>query len=170
MSYFLCHAAGIKKGAMKPGICLFFISVPELHLYFSLLWFNLNKCLVSIDFITDKSSWRFLSIRNQESKVKASSKWIIFSSIPGEEIAGKVTLKHVYEIAKIKSEDPCWENTPLESICKSIISAAHTCGIEVVRNLDPQEYGEFLEERRRIVQEQEDELLEARQAKLMRVA
>lgn len=74
MSYFLCHAAGIKKGAMKPGICLFFISVPELHLYFSLLWFNLNKCLVSIDFITDKSSWRFLSIRNQESKVKASSK------------------------------------------------------------------------------------------------
>ena len=88
----------------------------------------------------------------------------------GNEVAGRITLKHVYEIAKIKSQDPVWVNIDLEKVCKSVIQCAHTCGIEVVRELDPVEYGEFLEERRQTVAEQEAELLEARQAKMMRVA
>jgi len=87
----------------------------------------------------------------------------------GQECAGKVTLRHIYEIARIKGTDPCFDNIPMERICKSIIGAAHTCGIEVVRDLDANEYGAFLEERRQIVEQQETELAEAKAAKLLRV-
>jgi len=88
----------------------------------------------------------------------------------GHEIAGKITLRHVYEIARIKGQDPCFDNIPMERICKGVIATAHTCGIEVVRDLDAAEYGAFLEERRRIVEEQEAELQEAKAAKLLRVS
>jgi len=89
----------------------------------------------------------------------------------GCEIAGRVTLRHVYEIALIKSEDPCWEHVPLQRICLSIIGTAHTCGIEVVKgDLDPVEYEQFLDERRAIVLQQETDLQEAKAAKLLRVA
>lgn len=88
----------------------------------------------------------------------------------GQECAGKVSLRHVYEIARIKSADPCFEHIPMERICKSIIGAAHSCGISVVRHLDAEEYGPFLEERRKIVEQQETELQEAKAAKLLRVA
>jgi large subunit ribosomal protein L11 len=70
----------------------------------------------------------------------------------------------------IKKDDPCWENVSLQDICKSIIGTAHSCGIEVVRNLDAAEYGPYLEERRKIVERQETELQEAKAAKLLRVA
>jgi len=90
---------------------------------------------------------------------------------PGQEIGGKVTLRHVYEIAKIKSEDPCWEHISLERICRSIIGTAHNCGIEVVKgDLNAKEYGQFLEERRAVVAQQEADLQEAKAAKLLRVA
>ena len=99
---------------------------------------------------------------------------IIFTDLEmfntGRECAGKVTLRHIYEIARIKSQDPCFDYIPMERICKGIIGAAHTCGIDVVRDLDPVEYGAFLEERHRIVEEQETELQEAKAAKLLRVA
>jgi len=78
-------------------------------------------------------------------------------------------LRHVYEIARIKSQDPCFDHIPMERICKMVIGAAHSCGVEVVRHLDAEEYGAFLEERRKIVEEQETELQEAKAAKLLRV-
>ncbi|KAJ8951330.1 hypothetical protein NQ317_002628 [Molorchus minor] len=67
---------------------------------------------------------------------------------PGKEIAGKVTLKHVYEIAKIKQEDPTLETKTLQELCLMICGIAKSCGIQVVRELDPKEYGEFLIERK----------------------
>jgi len=88
----------------------------------------------------------------------------------GHEVAGKVTLRHIYEIARIKSADPCNENVPMETLCRLIIKSAHTLGIEVVRDLDAEEYGAYLEERRKIVEQQETELQEAKAAKLLRVA
>jgi len=88
----------------------------------------------------------------------------------GQECAGKVSLRHIYEIACIKSRDACFENIPMERICRQIIGSAHSCGIDVVRDLDADEYGAFLEERRRIVEQQETELAEAKAAKLLRVA
>ena len=57
----------------------------------------------------------------------------------------------------------------MQRICLAVIGSAHSCGIQVVRELDPVEYGEFLEERRKVVEEEENKLFETRQAKLMRV-
>lgn len=39
---------------------------------------------------------------------------------------------------------------------------------QVVRDLDPKEYGEFLEERKLVVAEQQRELEEKKEAKLLR--
>ncbi|KAI7871169.1 50S ribosomal protein L11 [Spinellus fusiger] len=54
------------------------------------------------------------------------------ASSPGTEVAGKVTLKHIYEIAKLKQEDANLKHLSLESICGSIIGVAKSVGIEVV--------------------------------------
>ncbi|XP_069672496.1 large ribosomal subunit protein uL11m [Periplaneta americana] len=86
----------------------------------------------------------------------------------GKEVAGKITLKHIYEIAKIKSEDPNLECTPLEVICNMMIGTARSCGIEVVRELDPVEYEQFLEERKVIVEQQRKELDEKKEARMLR--
>lgn len=89
-------------------------------------------------------------------------------NIVGKEIAGKVTLKHVYEIAKIKQEDPPLEIKDLQEICQMICGIAKSCGIEVVRELDAKEYGEFLIERKAIEEQQRKELQEKKEAKLLR--
>jgi hypothetical protein len=44
-----------------------------------------------------------------------------------------VTLKHIYEIAKLKSQDPSFENVELIRICRLVIGSAHSLGIEVVK-------------------------------------
>ncbi|KAG5241556.1 hypothetical protein OIU85_008833 [Salix viminalis] len=58
------------------------------------------------------------------------------SGRPGHVEASTVTLKHVYEIAKVKQSDPYCQYMSLESICKSIIGTANTMGIKVVKDLD----------------------------------
>lgn len=57
------------------------------------------------------------------------------SSKSGHEGGGAVTLKHVYEIAKIKQTDPGCQYISLESICRSIIGSAKSMGINVKREL-----------------------------------
>ncbi|CAO3596966.1 unnamed protein product [Absidia cylindrospora] len=51
---------------------------------------------------------------------------------PGTEIVGNVSLKHVYEIAKLKQQDTNLKHLSLESICGSIIGVAKSIGIQVV--------------------------------------
>ncbi|KAL3845037.1 hypothetical protein ACJIZ3_002440 [Penstemon smallii] len=58
------------------------------------------------------------------------------SSRPGHVTASTVTLKHVYEIAKIKQGDPYCQYMSLESISKSIIGTANSMGIKVQKELD----------------------------------
>ncbi|XP_023025394.2 mitochondrial ribosomal protein L11 [Leptinotarsa decemlineata] len=87
---------------------------------------------------------------------------------PGREISGKITLKHVYEIAKIKQEDPTLEVKTLEEVCKMIIGVARSCGIEIVEKQDPTEYGEFLAERKVVEENQKKELQEKKEAKMLR--
>jgi large subunit ribosomal protein L11 len=48
-----------------------------------------------------------------------------------QEIAGMVTRKHVYEIAKLKSEDNYLQMFDLQVICKEIIDEAFNIGIKV---------------------------------------
>ncbi|KAJ1529669.1 hypothetical protein ONE63_006428 [Megalurothrips usitatus] len=86
----------------------------------------------------------------------------------GWEVAGKITLKHLYEIALIKSQDIAYQASTLQEVVEVAMHSARHCGIQVVRDLDPVEYGKFLEERVKIIQQQRDELQAKREAKLLR--
>lgn len=61
---------------------------------------------------------------------------LFFLLLIGREIVGTVTLKQVYEIAKIKKQDSSMKNVPLESLCKSIIGSSRSMGIEIVPGRD----------------------------------
>lgn len=87
---------------------------------------------------------------------------------PRNEVAGKITVKHVYEIAKLKANDEKYDCVDIKLICKDVLTAARSCGIQVVHRLDEQEYGEFLEERKKLVAQQLVELEEKRQARMLR--
>lgn len=55
---------------------------------------------------------------------------------PGHFVASTLSLKHIYEIAKVKQSDPYCQYMSLESICKSIMGTANSMGIQVVKDLD----------------------------------
>ncbi|ORY28139.1 60s ribosomal protein l19, mitochondrial precursor [Naematelia encephala] len=46
--------------------------------------------------------------------------------------AGRISLKHIYEVAKIKCLDPDLEVVGLEKVAKSVLGSAKTLGLEVV--------------------------------------
>eukprot|EP00210_Caulerpa_lentillifera_P006548 g6253.t1 len=48
----------------------------------------------------------------------------------GHEIVGSISVKHIYEIAKVKQKDD--PRIRLESICKCLMGQARSMGIEVV--------------------------------------
>ncbi len=54
------------------------------------------------------------------------------SDTPGHQVAGTVSLKHIYHIAQIKQTDLRHENLRLEMIAKSVIAVAKSAGINVV--------------------------------------
>ncbi|KMQ95157.1 39s ribosomal protein mitochondrial [Lasius niger] len=84
------------------------------------------------------------------------------------EVAGKITLKHLYEIAKIKAEDPPQALLSLENVCKMLVGIARTCGIEIVREIDPEEYKQFLKEREEAIAQYREELRLAKESKMLR--
>lgn len=84
------------------------------------------------------------------------------------EIAGKITLKHLYEIAKIKMEDPPNALLNLEQMCQMLVGVARTCGIEIVREIDPVEYAQFLKDREASIVEYREELQLAKESKILR--
>lgn len=85
------------------------------------------------------------------------------------QVAGMITCKHVYEIAKIKSQDAYYENVPLEKIFQEIVVRSLQMGIKVVHKLDAKEYKEFLEKRKLEVDEELRKLEEERQNRLLRI-
>ena len=85
-----------------------------------------------------------------------------------KEVVGLLTRKHIYEIAKLKSQDPKWQMVDLKIICESLIDDAYTCGIRVVDHIDPEEYKELLDNQREVVKEQKAELKAIKEAKLLR--
>nr|CAG4641339.1 EOG090X0I63 [Eulimnadia texana] len=89
---------------------------------------------------------------------------------PQREFAGKLTVKHIYEIAKIKQQDPPNQFLSLEEICKQLIGCARSCGIQVVYSLDAEEYGKFLADRKSVVEAQLKELQEKKEARMLRTA
>ena len=51
---------------------------------------------------------------------------------PGKESVGEVSLKHVYDIAKIKQSELRLSGLSLEGLCKSVIAQAKSIGVTVV--------------------------------------
>lgn len=87
---------------------------------------------------------------------------------PGREVSGKITHRHLYELAQIKLQDPPNALLTLQQMCGMLVGVARTLGIQVVRDLNAEEYSEFLEDRRQTVEQQRKELQEAREAKMLR--
>mmetsp|Transcript_32110 Transcript_32110/g.30607 ORF Transcript_32110/g.30607 Transcript_32110/m.30607 type:complete len:151 (+) Transcript_32110:87-539(+) len=54
------------------------------------------------------------------------------SGRPGHASAGKVHVKQIYEIAKMKQQDPHMANQTLEGLCRCIAGSAASMGLEVV--------------------------------------
>ncbi|XP_058867775.1 large ribosomal subunit protein uL11m-like [Acipenser ruthenus] len=67
----------------------------------------------------------------------------------GHEVAGMVTVKHVYEIARVKAQDESFalQNMSLENVVRCIIGSARSLGIRVVNDLSAEEYRRFLQDR-----------------------
>lgn len=53
------------------------------------------------------------------------------TSQPGKEYVGEISIKKIYEIAKIKQLD--MSHVSLESVCSQICSSANNIGLRVVR-------------------------------------
>ncbi|KAJ5246232.1 hypothetical protein N7468_001215 [Penicillium chermesinum] len=51
---------------------------------------------------------------------------------PGHDVCGEISLKHVYEIARIKHTETRLSGLSLQGLCKSVISQAKSIGIKVV--------------------------------------
>ena len=68
---------------------------------------------------------RAAGVKEFKNKVRGSQK-------PGADSVGTVTLKHVYEIARIKQTELRLSGLSLEGLCKSVISQAKSIGIDVV--------------------------------------
>ncbi|KYN38796.1 39S ribosomal protein L11, mitochondrial [Trachymyrmex septentrionalis] len=88
--------------------------------------------------------------------------------IKKDEVAGKITLKHLYEIAKIKLEDPPNALLNLEQMCQMIVGIARTCGIEIVREIDPEEYRQFLKDREAEYLRYREQLQLVKESKVLR--
>lgn len=85
-----------------------------------------------------------------------------------QEIAGKITLKHLYEIALIKSQDIAYQASTMQEVVDIAMHYARQSGIAVVKDLDPEEYAGFLQERLKIIEAQKAEIQAVREAKLLR--
>ncbi|XP_051514348.1 39S ribosomal protein L11, mitochondrial-like isoform X3 [Myxocyprinus asiaticus] len=75
----------------------------------------------------------------------------------GHEMAGMVSVRTIYEIARVKSQDDSFklQDASMQTVVKSIIGSARSLGIKVINDLSPEEYGEFLRERERLRAEAE---------------
>lgn len=57
---------------------------------------------------------------------------------PGHEVAGRVSVKYLYEIAKIKQQsDPMLAEHDPEGICRMLVGTCKSMGIEVVEDTLP---------------------------------
>uniref|UniRef100_A0A914XJD4 Large ribosomal subunit protein uL11m n=1 Tax=Plectus sambesii TaxID=2011161 RepID=A0A914XJD4_9BILA len=87
-----------------------------------------------------------------------------------DEIVGKISLKHIYEIAKVKAKDPVMVGMSLEQVCRCIFLTARSMGVEVVPQLTADELRPFLERRKMEVDRQLKELADKKAAKMLRTA
>lgn len=83
----------------------------------------------TFDVRTPHTSWLLLNAVEAPMGKKGKRKGV---SKPGHETVGTLSLKHIYEIAKIKQTELRLSGLSLEGLCRSVIYQAKTMGIEVV--------------------------------------
>ncbi|KAF5872566.1 putative mitochondrial 54s ribosomal protein 19 protein [Botrytis fragariae] len=76
---------------------------------------------------TPSTSWLLLSAAGVEAK-----KGKLKGAPDSTTVVGTVSLKHIYEIAKIKQSELRLSGLSLEGLCKSVIAQAKTIGVKVV--------------------------------------
>ncbi|KAI3389968.1 hypothetical protein SNEBB_001465 [Seison nebaliae] len=86
----------------------------------------------------------------------------------GKEISGIISLKHVYEIARLKMTDRINQLNTMEEMCISVIRTAKSVGVQVSVDVTKEEMKRVIDEKKRLDEEQLTELLEKKQAKVMR--
>ena len=69
----------------------------------------------------------------QAAGVKENKGKIRGAKQPGKESVGEVSLKHVYDIAKIKQSEHRLSGLSLDGLCKSVIAQAQSIGVTIVR-------------------------------------
>ncbi|KAL4931528.1 mitochondrial 54S ribosomal protein uL11m [Aspergillus undulatus] len=80
------------------------------------------------DLRTPTTTWLLL----QAAKVEPRKNRIRGAQNPGHETVGSISLKHVYEIAKIKQTETRLSGLSLEGLCKSVMAQAKSVGIEIL--------------------------------------
>lgn len=78
---------------------------------------------------TPQTSWLLLNAAGAPVGKKGKRKG---AAQPGHDSAGTVSLKHIYEIAKIKQSELRLSGLSLEGLCRSIIFQAKSIGLNVV--------------------------------------
>lgn len=81
------------------------------------------------DVRTPHTSWLLLNAAEAPIAKKGKRKG---ATKPGHDAVGTVSLKHVYEIAKIKQTETRLSGLSLEGLCRAIIHQARSIGINVV--------------------------------------
>ncbi|KAJ4006716.1 uncharacterized protein FIESC28_06259 [Fusarium coffeatum] len=81
------------------------------------------------DVRTPQTSWLLLNAVEAPLSKKGKRKG---ASKPGHETVGTISLKHVYEIAKIKQSELRLSGLSLEGLCRAVIFQAKSIGINVV--------------------------------------
>ncbi|KAF4917580.1 hypothetical protein COL154_002059 [Colletotrichum chrysophilum] len=84
------------------------------------------------DIRTPQTSWLLLNAAEVPIVPVGNKKKRKGASNPGKETVGTLSLKHVYEIAKIKQSETRLSGLSLESHCRSIIYQCRTIGLNVV--------------------------------------
>ncbi|KAL4796047.1 ribosomal protein L11, N-terminal domain-containing protein [Aspergillus venezuelensis] len=79
------------------------------------------------DLRTPTTTWLLL----QAAKIEPRKNRIRGAQKPGHETVGSVSLKHVYEIAKIKQTETRLSGLSLEGLCKSVMAQAKSVGIDI---------------------------------------
>ena len=113
----------------------------------------------------------------------------LFSFVAGKEPGGRISVKHIYEIAKVKiqgsslalkccssflpwslSLDEPYQGLTMKDMCRLLIQQATKIGMEVVSSLNVEEHKKYMDELRALHERQAKEAEEAQQAKLLRGA
>ncbi|KAK4165266.1 ribosomal protein L11, N-terminal domain-containing protein [Cladorrhinum sp. PSN259] len=81
------------------------------------------------DIRTPQTSWLLLAAAEVPVSKKGMRKG---AANPGKETVGTVSLKHVYEIAKIKQSELRLSGLSLEGLCRMVIWQSKSMGIQVV--------------------------------------